>query len=363
MIDVTILRGNELIVSSKDAEKTTSILQGSGLTVNSQKFNASPLATNGNEHKLTITKNGADPSLAEMKRAQTDLDAGGVPNRHGTMGGSLQKSSRELTQIEKEIDAQGAQQQNKALEGLERSATAVRIDAQKNKPPEEQHALNEAHSEALKENKARDQKAAQLRQSRPSGATLSSHAQSQNIAQKQERKRAAQLRSGQQHQNNAAAMSSANASNRAPAQQPTPQKKGVKGGMVLFWLVAGLALGKDIIDILTSLLGLVGLGLSATVIGAPVGVAIDFLTGIVDFISGLFIDFTMFAYFAYIGGKLNRRFAVMSIGAIIEMIPGLNILPMTTVMFFLAYFVGKIGITKITSLASKTSIGRKLLST
>jgi hypothetical protein len=145
--------------------------------------------------------------------------------------------------------------------------------------------------------------------------------------------------------------------------------------MVLFWLVAGLALGKDVLDIATSLLDLIGLGLQAIpVIGNAAGIAIGFVSLCVNFFGGLLIDFTMFAYFSYIGGKLSRRLAVMSIGAIIDMIPGLNVLPLTTAMFFLAYFIGKISIIKtvasltpagrkISSVVSKTSLGQKILST
>lgn len=138
-------------------------------------------------------------------------------------------------------------------------------------------------------------------------------------------------------------------------EETEPQKKGVKGGTVLFWLVAGLAVAKDIIDIFTGLLQLIGLGLTATVIGAPVGVAIAFIASIINFLTGLTIALTMGAYFSYIGGNFGRRLVVMSIGAIIEFIPAVNLLPLATAMFFLSYFIGKIKIIKTVASVAGTA--------
>lgn len=130
--------------------------------------------------------------------------------------------------------------------------------------------------------------------------------------------------------------------------------------MVLFWLVAGLAVGKDIVDIFTSLLDVVGLALQVIpVIGTAAGIAISFLSGGIDIITSMVINFTMFAYFAYIGGGLGRRLAVMSIGAIIDVIPGLNLLPLTTVMFFLAFFLGKLPV--LNAANSAVNFGKKIL--
>jgi hypothetical protein len=115
----------------------------------------------------------------------------------------------------------------------------------------------------------------------------------------------------------------------------------VKGGMVLFWLVAGIAIIKDIIDIFSVLLDLVGLGLTATAVGAVVGVPLAVLSEIIDKISGLLIDFTIVAYFGYIGGGFALRLVIMSVGAIIDAVPGLDVLPLTTVSFFAAYLLGR----------------------
>jgi hypothetical protein len=146
----------------------------------------------------------------------------------------------------------------------------------------------------------------------------------------------------------------------APIQEAAPQKKGVKGGPVLFWLVAGIAVGADIIDIFTSLLGLVALGLQIIpIVGTAAGMAIGAFSIGINFVSGLFINFTMLTYFAYIGGSLGRRLVVISIGAIMEVIPGLEVLPLTTAMFFLAYSIGKIKI--LQTGVSLVGTGKKLL--
>ena len=144
-----------------------------------------------------------------------------------------------------------------------------------------------------------------------------------------------------------------------PTQQAAPQKQGVKGGLVIFWLVAGICMGKDVLDILTSLLDLIGLGLQVIpVIGNAAGIAIGGLSLGIDFIASLTVDFIIATYFSYIGGSFGRRLVVISIGAIIELIPGLDILPMTTIMFFLAYFIGKINIIK--TVASFNPAARKI---
>lgn len=119
------------------------------------------------------------------------------------------------------------------------------------------------------------------------------------------------------------------------------QKMVVKGGPVLFWLVAGCAVVKDIIDIVSALLDAIGLGLTATVVGGVVGVPLAVFSEILDKASGLFIDFTVVAYFGYIGGGFALRLVTLSIGAVIDAIPGLNVLPLTTVSFFAAYLLGR----------------------
>ena len=115
----------------------------------------------------------------------------------------------------------------------------------------------------------------------------------------------------------------------------------VKGGMVLFWLVAGCAVIKDVIDVASALIDAIGLALTATVAGALVGVPLGVFSEILDKASGIFIDLTVVAYFSYIGGSFALRLVIMSIGAIIDAVPGLDVLPLTTVSFFAAYLLGR----------------------
>lgn len=116
----------------------------------------------------------------------------------------------------------------------------------------------------------------------------------------------------------------------------------LKGGLILFWTVAGIAIGKDLLDILCALFDLIGVGLAGTVLAAPIGIPLAVLSEIINKLSGLIIDATMLVYFWYIGGKMGVRLAAISIGAILDAVPLLNVLPMTTITFFLAYLIGKV---------------------
>lgn len=115
----------------------------------------------------------------------------------------------------------------------------------------------------------------------------------------------------------------------------------VKGGALLFWLVAGIAIAKDIIDIGVMVLDMLGAGLTATVLGAPVGMGILVFSEILSKVVGMFIDFTLVAYFGYIGSGFALRLVIMSVGALIDMVPIMNVLPLTTLSFFAAYLFGK----------------------
>lgn len=115
----------------------------------------------------------------------------------------------------------------------------------------------------------------------------------------------------------------------------------VKGGPVLFWLVFGIAFIKDIVDVFSVLLDLLGLALSATVAGAVVGIPLGIFSELLDKGTGIMIDFTLVAYFAYIGGGFALRLVIMSIGAFIDALPFLDVLPLTTVTFVAAYVFGR----------------------
>lgn len=115
----------------------------------------------------------------------------------------------------------------------------------------------------------------------------------------------------------------------------------VKGGPVFFWMVAGLALVKDVIDIIASFLDMLGVALTATALGAPVGIPLAFLSEVMDKVAGMFIDFTILGYFSYIGGAFAVRIVAISIGAIVDAVPIFDVLPITTVSFFAAYLLGR----------------------
>lgn len=115
----------------------------------------------------------------------------------------------------------------------------------------------------------------------------------------------------------------------------------VKGGPVIFWLVAGIAIVKDIIDICVTLIDALGVALTATAVGAVVGVPLAFFAEVIDKVAGMFIDFTLVAYFGYIGGGFALRLVIMSIGAILDAIPVMEVLPLTTLSFFAAYLIGR----------------------
>jgi hypothetical protein len=78
------------------------------------------------------------------------------------------------------------------------------------------------------------------------------------------------------------------------------------------------------------------------------------------------INLMMLTYFAFIGGKFALRFGIMSIGAIIDAIPVLNVLPMTAITFVIAFLVGRIvqkvmtKVTQSTPLSKVVKFGKKV---
>ncbi len=145
----------------------------------------------------------------------------------------------------------------------------------------------------------------------------------------------------------------------------TTAKNTMKGvGLLFFFLVGGLAVGKDILDIGTAILELLGLGLSATGVGAAVGAPLALVGGWLTVIVGLFVDFTIAIYFWCIGGRFAFRLVFTSIGGILDDVPGLDLLPITTLMFVFAYMIGKVKIpTGKTAAKGSTvlKIGKKLI--
>jgi hypothetical protein len=122
----------------------------------------------------------------------------------------------------------------------------------------------------------------------------------------------------------------------------------LKGGNLLFFLVFGLAIAKDLLDLLALLLDAIGVGLSATVIGAVVGIPLAIFSEVLSKFAALAIGGTILFYFWFTGGKFALRLVVMSIGAIIDAVPVLNALPITSITFVFAFIIGR-AISKVES--------------
>jgi uncharacterized membrane protein len=96
------------------------------------------------------------------------------------------------------------------------------------------------------------------------------------------------------------------------------------------------------------------MGLTATGLGAVIGVPILAISWIVSFLFGLVINFAIAAYFFSTGQGISRRLAIQSIGFIIELVPFVSLLPLTTATFVLAHFIGKVPnpVIKVTQLVN-----------
>ncbi len=115
-----------------------------------------------------------------------------------------------------------------------------------------------------------------------------------------------------------------------------------KTNLLFFFLVLGLAITKDLIDIISHALIAVGMGLTATMLGAVVGIPLVAVSWVVTFVFGLFVNFTIAAYFFSTGHGIGRRLAIQSIGFIMELVPYVSLLPLTTITFVIAHFLGKV---------------------
>ena len=147
--------------------------------------------------------------------------------------------------------------------------------------------------------------------------------------------------------------------NRQQTPPSAPQKVPLKGGYILFYLVLGLAIGKDLIDIFCAVLDAAGTGLSLTIIGSVIGIPLAVFSEVLDKLATFFLDTTMMFYFWYTGGKLGRRLVIMSIGAIIDAVPLLNALPITTLTFVLAFLAGRVA-NKVPGAAQASSLAKKI---
>ena len=157
----------------------------------------------------------------------------------------------------------------------------------------------------------------------------------------QNRERAAAKRANVRAQNRAGEET-------ATQKKPKKASAALKGGYILFFLVLGLSVIKDISDIIFNLLTFGGTALSATLIGAPIGIPLLIFSEATSLFLTMFTDGTSMLYFWFTGGKLGVRLAIMSVGAIIDAVPGLGVLPITTITFVLAFLAGR-AISKVES--------------
>jgi|GEM_PF-4049467 len=109
---------------------------------------------------------------------------------------------------------------------------------------------------------------------------------------------------------------------------------GKKIGGVSYGIMLGLAMVKDTTDVLTTLAQILLPGLDLIIPG--VGSSLSLLVGILAYVIGAMITFTIFLYLKFSGVKFtSKKLATATLSTIIEMIPLVDILPTTTIMLVL----------------------------
>jgi phosphatidylglycerophosphate synthase len=136
---------------------------------------------------------------------------------------------------------------------------------------------------------------------------------------------------------------------------PPPQKL----GGIFFWMTVGIALFKDlVVDPFSDLLIAAGMGMTATVVGAVVGIPLAVFVWLIAFGATCSVWLLMRVYFNTHGGvhpsAKMKRFAAWILAIIIGVIPVLKQLPETTILFFiLAYLENAIRNNRLLSYASQ----------
>ena len=142
----------------------------------------------------------------------------------------------------------------------------------------------------------------------------------------------------------------------AKARPASAEKNALKGGMLLFFLVLGVAIGKDILDIFSFIIDSVSMGLDGTLVGSLIGIPLMVTSEIADKAGALLEFLIISTYFSYIGGSIALRMVVVSIGSIIDAIPFADVLPIATFTFVVAFLLGRItksGLGKVANVAKK----------
>ena len=114
-------------------------------------------------------------------------------------------------------------------------------------------------------------------------------------------------------------------------------------GGIFYWLMLGICAFKDLLDIAWLALGGFGIGLSATVAGAVVGIPLFVFAKLLALASGIGVSLLISTYlFASdsttgvgIAGKVLARLLLIPSVIIImdSMVPGVDALPITTICF------------------------------
>lgn len=122
---------------------------------------------------------------------------------------------------------------------------------------------------------------------------------------------------------------------------------------LFFWLVLGITVFKDVIDLLLTALEA---ATTATVVGIPIAI----LCGIIGFIMTLTVSIITMTYHLYTKKALGTKFLITSIGLLLGSIPVLNLLPESVITFVASHFVGEIAnaarktVGKISNFAGKS---------
>ncbi len=148
------------------------------------------------------------------------------------------------------------------------------------------------------------------------------------------------------------------------AEKPTYEGEGVAKtatNWLLFWLVAGVGIAKDLLDIVWSAVEALGVALTATVVGAVVGIPISFFAIGLSWMVSLTVFIITMVYFVYTKQSVMLRLVIMSISTIIGMIPIFKILPEATIGFFVGAFVATIAKTGKKIIGGVTGGAKKII--
>ncbi len=106
---------------------------------------------------------------------------------------------------------------------------------------------------------------------------------------------------------------------------------------IAFFTVLCLCVIKDLLDVLFIILAAAGAGLSATGVGAVVGIPLTGVVMLLSFLVSLFMSFILFGYWTLRGGNVAKNLIKQGMSSLVESIPLINILPLTTIIFVISH--------------------------